>query len=228
MFYNRGLSLPQVRFRAGEFETSTPNPASSGPPTATAIATDRRPRLSHVWARETSDHYVEPRWVSTRLFEVEDFDRSQVLLDPCTGFGRIADAAKAAGYVVITADIVDRGYLGCQVEDFLDRKVAPPTVVGNPPFNAVEAFARHALSLDVLKVALIFPVARLNAARWLKNLPLRKIWLLTPRPSMPPGHVIARGEKPGGGKTDFAWLVFERGYVGSAELAWLHRDGGSP
>jgi hypothetical protein len=37
---------------------------------------------------------VEPTWVSIRLFEVEDFDRSQVLLDPCTGFGRIAEAAK--------------------------------------------------------------------------------------------------------------------------------------
>jgi hypothetical protein len=90
---------------------------------------------------------VEPAWVSIRLFEVEDFDRSQILLDPCTGFGRIAEAAKGAGYTVIAADIVDRGYPGCLVQDFLDCKSAPPTVVGNPPFKAVEAFARHALEL---------------------------------------------------------------------------------
>ncbi|TYL93437.1 hypothetical protein FXB40_21645 [Bradyrhizobium rifense] len=198
------------------------------PAAADLLATDKRPRLSHVWRREASDHYVEPRWVSTRLFEVEDFDRSHVLLDPCTGFGRIADAAKGAGYVVIAADIADRGYPGCHLEDFLDRKSMPPTVVGNPPFGAVEAFARHALNLGAIRVALIFPVARLNAARWLKALPLRRVWLLTPRPSMPPGHVIVRGEKPGGGKVDFAWLVFERGYVGSAELAWLHRDRAAP
>ena len=106
-----------------------------------------------------------------------------------------------------------------------ERSVAPPTVVGNPPFNAVEAFARHALELGARKVALLFPVARLNAARWLKELPLRRIWLLTPRPSMPPGYVIARGEKPGGGKTDFAWLIFERGYTSKAEIRWLRRDG---
>ena len=166
---------------------------------------------------------MEPTWVSIRLFEVEDFDRSQVLLDPCTGFGRIAEAAKAAGFTVIAADIVDRGYLGCLVQDFLDRKSVPPTVVGNPPFNAV--FARHAFELDARKAASLFPVARLNAARWLNELPLRRIWLLTPRPSMPPGYVLARGEKPGGGKTDFAWLIFERGYTGKAEVAWLHRDG---
>jgi hypothetical protein len=168
---------------------------------------------------------VEPVWVSIRLFQVEDFDRTHVLLDPCTGFGRIAEAARAVGYTVIAADVIDRGYPGCLVQDFLDRKSAPPTVVGNPPFNAVETFARHALKLGAHKVALLFPVARLNAARWLKELPLRRIWLLTPRPSMPPGYVIARGEKPGGGKTDFAWLIFERGYTGKAEVDWLHRDG---
>ena len=42
---------------------------------------------------------------------------------------------------------------------------------------------------------------------------------------MPPGYVIARREKPGGGKTDFTWLIFERGYTGKAEIDWLHRDG---
>ena len=76
------------------------------------------------------------------------------------------------------------------------------------------------------KVAIIFPVARLNAAHWLKGTPLRRIWLLTPRPSTPPGRVIAAGQKPGGGKTDFCWLVFEQGYTGRPELNWLHRDDG--
>jgi hypothetical protein len=56
------------------------------------LPANKRLRQSHIWGREKSDHYVEPTWVSIRLFEVEDFDRSQVLLDPCTGFGRIAEA----------------------------------------------------------------------------------------------------------------------------------------
>jgi hypothetical protein len=43
---------------------------------------------------------------------------------------------------------------------------------------------------------------------------------------MPPGEVIARGEKPGGGKTDFAWMVFDHSHIGPPELRWLHRDGG--
>jgi hypothetical protein len=199
------------------------------PESIPVIAPVKRLRRSHVWERETCDHYVEPHWCSERLFQVEAFDRSQTLLDACCGFGRIADSAKAAGYVVIAADITDRGYPGCRVQNFLEREDVPPSVVCNPPFNAVEAFARHALGLGAHKIALIFPVARLNAAhRWLKELPLRRVWLLTPRPSMPPGYTIARGERPGGGKVDFCWLIFERGYAGNPELGWLHRDGAAP
>jgi hypothetical protein len=103
-------------------------------------------------------------------------------------------------------------------------------VVCNPPFNIAEQFVRHALEVTGLKVAVIFPTARLNAANgpkgkyWIRGLPLRRVWLLTPRPSMPPGHVIAAGGKPGGGKMDFCWLVFERGYQGPTELRWLRRD----
>jgi hypothetical protein len=188
----------------------------------------KRLRRSHIWSRDADDFYVEPQWVNERLFAAEDFGRDRILLDPCCGTGRIATAARAFGYKVKACDIVDRGFSSTRVEDFLERRsLAAGSVVGNPPFNLVQMFARHALlDLHAAKVALVFPVARLNAAhRWLKDLPLRRVWLLTPRPSMPPGHVIARGEKPGGGKVDFAWLVFEHGYAGSAELAWLHRDG---
>jgi len=183
-----------------------------------------RERKSHIYERDPDDWYLEPHWVSERLFEVETFDRNSALLDPCTGSGRIANMAKAAGYHVLTADIVDRGYPGCKIQNFLDRTSTPPAVVGNPPFNAVELFARHALEIEADKVALIFPVARLNAAHWLRELPLARIWLLTPRPSMPSGSHVLAGGKVGGGKVDFCWLIFERGYTGAPAIRWLHRD----
>jgi hypothetical protein len=43
---------------------------------------------------------------------------------------------------------------------------------------------------------------------------------------MPSGRVIEAGQKPQGGKQDFAWLVFRRDHAGPPELRWLHRDGG--
>ena len=187
----------------------------------------KRKRNSHIFDRAAKDFYIEPRWISVRLFQVERF-LSRTLLDPCTGTGRVADAAKAAGagYRVMTADIVDRGYPGCRVQDFLQRKSAPLSVVGNPPFNAVEAFARHAFAIGANQVALVFVTQRLNAARWLRELPLCRVWLLSPRPSMPPGDYVLAGGDAKGDKRDFCWLVFERGYRGEPVFRWLHRDGG--
>jgi hypothetical protein len=122
-------------------------------------------------------------------------------------------------------DIVDRGFNAATAPaDFFKHTDTHANIVSNPPFDRFMDFAQHALDRAHKKVALIMPTARLNAARWLVATPLRRIWLLTPRPSMPPGHVITAGGKVGGGKSDYAWLVFEHGYDGEPELHWMHRN----
>lgn len=185
------------------------------------------PINAHAWQREVHEHYVEPHWCSERLFAEEKFDRS--IWDPCCGFGRIPDSAVKAGLLAVGTDIVDRGYRDFGgVHDFLTSPKHPVNsdIVCNPPFNIAPRFAIHALAHDgVGKVAMIFPTARLNAAHWLRETPLARVWLMTPRPSMPPGHTITAGEKPGGGKIDFCWLVWTKGRVGPAGLRWLRRDG---
>jgi hypothetical protein len=185
-----------------------------------------RPRHSHIFDRDRDDFYSEPEWCSRRLFEVEQF--TGLIWDPCCGLGAIVRSARAAKLSNFASDIADHGY-GVR-QDFLTAPT--PTIAGlfnvvcNPPFKSAREFVERALTLGAAKVAIIFPTARLNAAHWLEALPLARIWLLTPRPSMPPGEVILRGEKPGGGKTDFCWLVFDRTHTGPPTLAWLHRDGG--
>jgi hypothetical protein len=185
----------------------------------------KRPRRSHIFARDRDDFYSEPSWVSERLFAVEEF--TGPIWDPACGLGTIPRAARAAGLSSFASDIADHGY-GVR-QDFL-KATAPTTdvfnVVTNQPFVLTREFVEHGLMLGAAKVAIIFPVARLNAARWLITMPLARVWLLTPRPSMPPGKLIANGEKPGGGKTDFCWSVFDRKHTGPPTLEWLHRDGG--
>jgi hypothetical protein len=185
-----------------------------------------RPEASHIWQREEHEHYVEPEWCSKRLFEVEKFEGP--IWDPCCGFGRIPDAARAAGHFVRASDIADRGYEpegGKIVKSFFDSTLGCKNIVCNPPFDIFQRFATHALSVSTHKVAMIWLVRTLPAARWLRQTPLARIHLLTPRPSMPPGHVITAGEKPGGGKQDFCWLVWDKRHTGPATIGWLHRDG---
>lgn len=184
----------------------------------------KRAENSHIWQREEHEHYVEPEWCSKRLFEVEPF--VQEIWDPCCGFGRVVESARAAHHAAIGTDIVDRGYKNLlRVEDFLTSEHRRPNIVGNPPFDIFKEFALKALQATTGKVALIWLVRTLPAARWLQDTPLARVLMLTPRPSMPPGHVITAGEKPGGGKQDFCWLVWDKAQVGPAQVGWLHRDG---
>lgn len=183
------------------------------------------PINAHSWERETHEWYVEPHWCSERLFAVEKFETS--IWDPCCGSGRIPEAANRSGLIGLGTDIVNRGWHGQKTTlDFL-KATAPlsENIVCNPPFNVAGKFMRHAIDMEgVQKVAMVFPTARLNAAHWLRETPLARVWLMTPRPSMPPGQSIAAGEKPSGGKTDFCWLVFTKDRIGPADLRWLRRD----
>lgn len=178
---------------------------------------------SHIWQREANEHYVEPRWCSQRLFEVESFEGT--IQDPSCGFGRVVESAMARGLPAFGTDLVDRGFPGLYaVQDFFGQRTRVANIASNPPFKIFKKYALHALSLTSNKVALIWLTRTLAAARWLEETPLSAIYYLTPRPSMPPGYVIARGENPGGGKQDFCWLVFDHKHVGPPATRWLRRD----
>lgn len=188
---------------------------------------------AHIWDRDPHGHYVEPTWCSARLFEKEHFGPAgSLVFDPACGWGRILQSA-AAGYTAVGADIVDRldhqmsGVSAFATGDFLKCQPIPAVsgVVCNPPFDLIEAFCERALEIATFKVAMLVPLRRLPAAHWLERLPLETIWLLTPRPSMPPGSYIAAGHKPGGGQADFCWLVFRKDlFAWAPRLRWLHRD----
>jgi hypothetical protein len=174
-----------------------------------------RPRNSHIFARVANDLYVEPPWCSERLFDVENFP--EPIWDPCAGTGTIVTSACAAGLRYAASDIsTGRDFL---IEPAL---IPPPfSVVTNPPYAIAREIVERALKLGTTKVAIFFPIARVNAAwRWLESLPLTHLHLLTPRPSVPP----VTAKVIGGGRVDFCWLVLNRAHVGPPTWGWLHRD----
>jgi hypothetical protein len=163
------------------------------------------PRNSYIWPRSKLDHYVDPPWVSQRHFDVEPYVCE--IVDPAEGLGRIRQAARDHGHCAVGYYIATTGH------DFFASNQVVANIVSNPPFDIIEEFTRHALKLARHKVALIWPTRRFNAARWLQQTPLARIWLLTPRPSMPPASVVLNGGNVGNGTQDFAWLVWCQGYT---------------
>ena len=188
-----------------------------------------RERKSHLWARDQHDWYVEPRWVSERLFAVESFEG--VIWEPACGIGRIVDSAINARVRCVASDLIDRaaGRFMAPI-DFLRCNLPWPDcygIVSNPPFKIAEAFVKHALELAPKKVAMLLPANWVQGdkrSRWLETTPLARVYFITPRPSMPPGTVVAAGVKPGNGIQDYAWFVWSRGHIGPADIRWLRRD----
>jgi hypothetical protein len=140
-----------------------------------ALALGRRERKSHIWDRHAADWYVEPSWCSSRLFDVEKFLRE--VIDPCAGGGNIVKAARHHHLPAEGWDVVDRGFPGTVIRDWLAPcDLRPSNIVCNPPFDLAKQFAELAVERARDKVAIIFPTARLNAARgWLKKLPLARV-----------------------------------------------------
>jgi hypothetical protein len=187
----------------------------------------KRPKRANIWTREPTGFYIEPHWCSRRLFDTETF--AGEVWDPGCGTGRVVDAAYSNGYNVVATDLIDRGYPhfnGC-IDLLLYDHALAENIVCNPPFHLIRQFITHALKLATGKVAMML-ARRLHAAHWLITVPLKRVYLLSPRPSMPPGPVILSGEKPRGGTQDFVWLVFSHKHRRRPELRWLHRDGVKP
>lgn len=208
-----------------------------------------RKRESHLWERETNDRYVEPAWVSERLFATRGFTRGMTVLDPACGFGTIVEEAHRAGLHGLGSDIVRRWEARAQLfpsvgiyreGDFLNGEWPvqdtpgfrwPDAIVSNPPFKHAERFAELALERAISVVALLLPANWVQGAkrsRWLASSPLHRVLFVCPRPSMPPGHVILAGGKPGNGTTDYAIFVWLKGYQGEPQIGWLRRDEAGP
>lgn len=196
-------------------------------------------RNSHIWEPDPHGHYPEELWTSVRLFDVELFGApGALILDPCCGWGRIPHNAIAAGYTAAGCDLVDRRHepqshngfkfvLGDFLKDPSPIRSAWSAVF-NPPFtgDCIQGFVARSLAIVRFKVAALVPLRRLPAAHWLERLPLETIYILTPRPSLPPASYIRAGNKPGGGGQDFAWLVFNvRATISTPRVKRLHRDG---
>lgn len=105
-------------------------------------------------------------------------------------------------------------------------------VVSNPPYGGSKLavrFVEGAFSMgSVHKVAMFLPMRFLAAERrcdWFRTRPPARIYILSTRPSCPPGDKLAAGEiEAKGGFVDYCWLVWIVGWGGEPVTRWLVRD----
>lgn len=183
------------------------------------------------YARDPHEFYKEPVWTVDALLREVSFSRG--IYDPACGTGTVLISATSFGLRAEGSDIMDRGAAakGLSVRtpvDFLKDAIGPTdNIVSNPPYSQAVPFIHRALSLAKFKVAMLLRlpfIASAKRAALFDGTPLAGIYVLTPRPSMPPGDMLAAGEiKAEGGKTDYAWFVWDHRRSGKPTINWLRR-----
>jgi hypothetical protein len=174
--------------------------------------------------RDARDFYVEPEWAVELLLNVEPF--AGWIFDPFAGSGTIVRVAKRHGLMAEGSDLEPRGD-GIERADFFETTRRRSNFVFNPPYKGAERAIRHALSLAMLKVAVLvqskFPYSQ-TRHRLFTELPPARIYFLSSRPSMPPGEKLLAGTvEAKGGKLDYCWIVWSKDRTDITTAHWLKR-----
>ena len=194
------------------------------------------------YAQDEHGWYREPRSCVEQLFDAVSFSNA-LIWDPCCGVGNILDVAKDRGHPTLGSDIVQRGARHSFLRGnflWLTTSPVPPdrplVIMTNPPFNtppgSAMAIALKAIEhCDCWRVAMLVPLEFLcgqtrYSELFAKHPPLAVAYC-SQRPSMPPGtQVSALGDAAfKGGKADFVWIIWEKGYRGPTRSIWLRPEG---
>jgi hypothetical protein len=154
------------------------------------------------------------------LLSAERFDG--LIWEPACGQGAICRVLEAAGYTVISSDLVDRGYGEGRTDFLLEFKPRAPNIVTNPPFKLGEAFAEKALALTTGKVAMLMRLSWLASQErysLFRKWPPRRVLVFSKR--LPMMHRLDWNGPRSTSTIDFAWFVWEHGYAGATVIDWF-------
>lgn len=175
--------------------------------------------------REQHDYYATEPKALELLLQLETF--CPYIWECACGGGHLSEVLKEHGYKVKSSDIIDRGYPGTEVIDFLKvRKENDISrdIITNPPYKYAKEFIEKALdiSMDSTKIAMFLKVQFLEgkARRELfEKYPPKKIYISSSR------LLCAKNgefEKDSSRAVVYAWFVWEKGYKGEPVVRWFN------
>ena len=150
--------------------------------------------------------------------------------EPCVGQGHIADVIKEyfPYATVYVSDIVDRGYKGTVIKDFVNSepKVKTDWVITNPPYKYAKEFIDNSLKVANKGVAMFLKIQFLEGQsrkEWFKSNHLKYVYVFSKRqdPWRNGEKVNPKTGKKWGSTMCFAWFIWEKGYKGEPIIRWI-------
>lgn len=176
--------------------------------------------------REVNDYYATDPKALRLLLDLEKF--SDNVWECACGGGHLSEVLKAKGYKVRSSDIIDRGYKGTEIKDFLsvtkDEINGRIDIITNPPYKFAKTFVQHALDIvnDGTKVAMFLKLQFLEGQsrqELFKKYPPKKIYVSRSR------LLCAKNGKFEGTDSSaiaYCWFIWEKGYEGPTVVDWFN------
>lgn len=183
--------------------------------------------------REQHDYYATHPKAVRVLLDNEKFNKC--VWEPACGGGHMSDILKEYGYNVRSSDLIDRGYPGTEVLDFLSITKQSCTgisrdIITNPPYKYAKEFVDKSLELseDGTKIAMFLKLTFLEGqAR--KELfttnPPKVVYVSSSRLGCAKNGEFKIG-KDGNPAIEsavaYAWFVWEKGFKGNTIIKWVN------
>ena len=181
------------------------------------------------YGRVTDDYYATPPEAVRKLLAVHDFKQGGRILEPCVGAGHIANCLSDYGDVT-ALDIVDRGYPGTIIQDFLawETDQRYDTIITNPPYMLAARFITKCMSLlsENGQLAMFLKIQFLEGANrreLFEMFPPRYVYVFRRRISAWNNGLSlnpATGRKWASTMT-FAWYVWQNGSRAEPVIRWI-------
>ncbi len=173
--------------------------------------------------REEHDFYATEPSAIDDLLKVERFDHN--IWECAVGQGHLAERLTEYGYQVKCSDLINRGYLGTEVLDFLQsNEKFDGDIITNPPYKYCTEFILKALDSvkDGNKVAMFLKLTTLESQKRydeiFKNYKPKTVYVFAKRKKC-----LKNGIDSGtSSAVCYAWFVWVKGEYNCTEIKWIN------
>ena len=176
-----------------------------------------------VQERGQDDFYATDPSSIDDLLKFETFDKD--IWECAVGQGHLAKRLSEFGYNVKCSDIIDRGFAGTEVLDFLKSKEKfNGDIITNPPYKYFTEFILKSLDSirDGHKVSMFLKLTTLESQKRydeiFKNYPPKTVYVFTKRKKC-----LKNGIDEGtSSAVCYAWFVWKKGEYNCTEIKWIN------